>query len=626
MILLLNNYKHNHNFKNHFIRQKMKTHNIPLAEELKNLLKKDKRFVNNEGKVLKNKIVEEALKLDVALLNLLFKNSRIKKHFFKDIDGIRVFEKEKFIKFIDNKEFLPDSFTVFKNKIGLANENGKFLAKSKEVVLVWPYKDCVFEGGQKKPGVKRKEIFHNVILAPDEIDRLLEPKVFTNFKRLDKNGVHSPEGFKRDNGINGKRGLAPDTITDNLIIKGNNLLVLHSLVKVFRGKIKLIYIDPPYNTGSDEFQYNDNFNHSTWLTFMKNRLEVAKDLLSEDGSIYINIDYKEVHYLKVLMDEIFGRDNFQREIIWRMGFVSGYKTAVKNFIRNHDTILFYSKNREKMFFNKLYIPNKKFKKILPESKAVKALFKKYNLSEQEIAEILHEINYGMRGKKYPLEDTWNCNKWDELNSIAIESSTSRVDETVVLNGRNFKGQKPEKLLKRIIESSTNPGDIVLDFFLGSGTTVAVAHKLGRQYIGIEQMDYVEAAVERIKNVIQGEQVGISKAVNWQGGGDCVYLEIMKLNESYIEKIQDVKSTEELLSVWQDMKYNGFLSYKIDSKLFDENIEAFTELSLSEQKKLLLEMLEYNDLYVNYSEMEDAVYGIDEKEKKINYDFYKTKHL
>ncbi len=266
------------------------------------------------------------------------------------------------MKFIDNKEFLPNSYTTFKNKIGLANENGKYLTQSKEVVLVWPYKDCVFEGAQEKPSEKRKEVFHNVILAPDEIDRLLEPKVFTNFKRIDIKGEHPLDSFRRDKELNRKRGLPENTITDNLIIKGNNLLVLHSILKEFRGKVKLIYIDPPYNTGSDDFQYNDGFTHSTWLTFMKNRLEVAKELLSDDGSIYVNIDYNEVHYLKVLMDEIFGRENFQREIIWRMGFVSGFKTSVKNYVRNHDTILFYSKDRSKLFLINFIYKNQSLKR------------------------------------------------------------------------------------------------------------------------------------------------------------------------------------------------------------------------------------------------------------------------
>jgi len=591
-------------------------------EKLKEILKEDTRFVDSEGNILKNRIVELALKSDENLIKLLLKNDRIKKHFFKDIDGVLIFDKEKFMKFIDNKEFLSNSYTVFKNKIGLANGEGKYLAKSKEVVLVWPYKDCVLEGGQEKPDEKRKEIFHNVILAPDEIDRLLEPKVFTNFKRIDKVREHPLDGFRRDPEINRKRGLPEDTITDNLIIKGNNLLVLYSLLKEFRGKVKLIYIDPPYNTSSDEFQYNDNFKHSTWLTFMKNRLEVAKELLSEDGSIYVNIDYNEAHYLKVLMDEIFGRENFQREIIWRMGFVSGYKTAVKNFIRNHDTILFYSKNSQKMLFNKVYIENKDFKPLIKFTQDVKKLFARYGINEEQAKEIVHTINHDLRGDRYPLEDTWNCNSWDDLNSIAIESSTSRVEETVLVNGRNFKGQKPEKLLKRIIESSTNEGDIVLDFFIGAGTTCAVAHKMKRQYIGIEQLDYGKnIVIERLKKVINGDTAGISKQVDWKGGGEFVYMELMKNNEIYIERIENAKTKEELLNIWNDMKKHSFLSYKVDPKFFDENIEEFKNLSLEEQKRLLLEILDYNDLYVNYSEIDDGIYAISDTDKRLNIEFY-----
>lgn len=145
---------------------------MTLINELRELLKKDTRFVDDKGNLLKNRIVELALKLDRDLIKLLLKNERIKNYFFKDIDGVLVFDKEKFVMFIDNKEFLPDSYTAFKNKIGLANEERKYLAKSKEIVLVWPYKDCVLEGGQEKPNEKRKEIFHNIVLAPDEIDRL----------------------------------------------------------------------------------------------------------------------------------------------------------------------------------------------------------------------------------------------------------------------------------------------------------------------------------------------------------------------------------------------------------------------------------------------------------------------
>lgn len=327
---------------------------MTLLEELKVILEKDGRLVA-EGKLLKNRIVEQALKLDKDLMKLLFKNERIKQHFFKNVDGVLVFDKEKFMKFIDNKEFLPDSYTAFKNKIGLANEEGKYLAKSKEIVLVWPYKDCVLEGGQEEPDEKRKEIFHNVILAPDEIDRLLEPKVFTNFKRIDKEGEHQLDGFRRDAEINRKRGLPEDTITDNLIIKGNNLLALHSLLREFRGKVKLIYIDPSYNTGSDEFQYNDSFKHSTWLTFMKNRLEVAKEILKSDGILTVQCSYHEYAYLKVLLDEIFSRSNHLCTFNILVTHPDRILTGDKEFNDVIEYLLFYRISSETKFPKKLFL-------------------------------------------------------------------------------------------------------------------------------------------------------------------------------------------------------------------------------------------------------------------------------
>ena len=299
-----------------------------LLEELKKLLEQDERLVV-EGKLLKNKIIESALKLNVDLIRLLLKSETIKTHFFQEVDGVLVFDKIKFQKFVSNKAFLPDSYTSFKNKIGLVTENEEYLSESKEVVLAWPYKECVLEGGMEKENEKRDEIFYNEILAPDEIDRLLEPKVLTNFKRIDKNGEHKVQEIKGN---------------DNLIIRGNNLLALHSLQKRFAGKVKLIYIDPPYNTGNDSFKYNDNFNHSSWLTFMKSRLRIAKELLSRDGSLWINIDDNESHYLKILCDEIFGRGNFLINFIWQKKYSPS--NDAKWFSDNHDHILVFAKNKE----------------------------------------------------------------------------------------------------------------------------------------------------------------------------------------------------------------------------------------------------------------------------------------
>ena len=161
--------------------------------------------------------------------------------------------------------------------------------------------------------------------------------------------------------------------------------------------------------------------------------------------------------------------------------------------------------------------------------------------------------------------------------------------------------------------------------MGTGTTCAVAHKMGRQYIGVEQLDYGDnSAIVRLKNVINGDKTGISKEVNWQGGGNFVCMELMKLNEVFVEKIKDAETTEEILNIWEEMKYNGFLSHRVDPRLFDENVEEFRVLKLEEQKKLLLEMLDYNDLYVNYSEIYDAIYNVSEEDKKLNKEFYEEK--
>lgn len=300
--------------------------NLNLFHELEKLLRNESRYCSEDGILLKNAIVEAALALRPDLIRKLLSHEGLRDNFFTDVDGVLVFDKIRFQKFVMNKRFLPDSYTSFKNKIGLTNKDEEFISESREVVLSWPYKDCVLEGGQTKEDARRDEVFWNEILAPDEINHLTEPKVLSGFRRYDADGEHIPTKVSSQ---------------DNFIIKGNNLLVLHSLLKKYAGKVKLIYLDPPYNTGNDSFGYNDKFNRSSWLSFMRNRLELAKRLLADDGAIYVQLDYHQAHYAKVLMDEIFGEENFQREIIWRIGWLSGYKTADKNWIRNHDTILFW---------------------------------------------------------------------------------------------------------------------------------------------------------------------------------------------------------------------------------------------------------------------------------------------
>jgi len=584
-----------------------------IFEQLKDLLKKDDRLVSQDELLLKNQAQELARKNDPALIRLLLSDKAIKQHFFFEVEKTLIFDKEKFIRFVSNKQFLPDSYTAFKNKIGLT-AGDEYLSEKKEVVLAWPYKDCVLEGGMTKEDQKRDEIFYNETLAPDDINRLLDAKVFTNFKRIDKKGEHKLDGFQRDEKGN---------IKDNLIIKGNNLLALASLKKEFAGKVKLIYIDPPYNT-DNTFAYNDSFDHSTWLVFMRNRLEMAKQLLTNDGSIYVNIDYNEVHYLKILMDEVFGRNNFQREIIWRIGWLSGYKTIAKNYIRNHDTILFYTKDPNDFVFNKAYNTKKDFTERFnaDNKKEILEKLEQLKLNKKEREDFLTYVSEVGLPDKYPLEDTWNSSVYDKLNSIAVVSySGEKVSK--MLGVDEIKGQKSEKLLQRIIEVSTNEGDIVLDYHIGTGTTCAVAHKINRQYIGIEQMEYIEnTAIARLKEVIKGEGVGISKDVDWKGGGDFVYMELAKWNEEWIEKIEKAKTGKELAKLWDEMKKTAFLSYKVEPKTIDTNVKDFANLSIADQKKFLIECLDKNQLYVNLSEIEDKEYGVSKEDMKLNKEFYK----
>lgn len=545
------------------------------------ILKTDSRFIDQDGELVKAAIIDRAWKIDRELVKLLISDAGIKQKFFDEIEGHWVFNVNTFIDYISDKDFLDNSYTRFRNKIGL-NIDGRYLRERGEVCLVWPYKDCILEGGQTKEEEKRKEIFFNEILAQDEIDRLLDPKVLTNWKRYTSDGEQNVSEIRRDEG---------GVIKENLLIKGNNLLALHCLMPQFKGKVKLIYIDPPYNTGTDSFGYNDNFNHSAWLTFMKNRLEAAKELLCDYGSLYVQLDYNEVHYCKVLLDEIFGMNNFQREIIWRIGWVSGYKTAIENWIRNHDTILFYTKKN--LFFNKEYLP-------YPDG-------------------YTRRDGTPPKGKGFPIEDTWNCSESDVLNSIQLESfSTEKT---------GFFTQKNEALLKRIINASTNEGDIVLDFCLGSGTTAAVAHKLRRRYIGIEQIDaQMDIAVSRLKKVIKGDKKGISSSIQWNGGGEYIYSELMKYNESFIDEIESASTSDELIDIWKAISKNSFLNWYINPEAPEDALSDFIEIGksdngLEKQKKLLCELLNKNQLYVNLSEMEDTKFSVSEHDKELNKQFY-----
>lgn len=663
-----------------------------MKKELENLLTHQEFLVG--GKLNKNRLAELARTYNPTLLNVLMSDDNISQHFFSKLENdVLVFKKDTFLQFLNNKEFLPDSFTAYKTKIGLATES-QYLLENKNVVLNFPYKDCVLEGGQNKEDAKRQEIFFNETLAPTEINRLLDDKVLTNFKRFDENGEHKLENLSD---------------TDNLIIKGNNLIALHSLKKRFASKVKLIYIDPPYNTGNDSFNYNDNFNHSTWLTFMKNRLEVARELLSADGMIFVQTDDTEHAYLRVLMDEIFEK-KYLNTVVIKSKASSGASGGGedKRLKKNTEFILVYANNeaqikiQQKPFPLVDYITERKesgrtfaYTNVLVnsgelvkigetvdgrgdvielfnvrgyETKSVKKIMKEENISEEEVYKKYLDRIYTTENAQTSIRDRVrdavddngytiaryrpvsgkNRGKLIDVGFIGTTKrlvsflkETTFIDEGVVyktekagtlwedISWSSIKneggvtldnGKKPEKLLQRIIASATEENDIVLDFFGGSGSTAATAHKMGRQYISIEQMDYIEdKIVERLNNVIKGDATGISKDVEWKGGGSFVYAELKNDAQDFKNTIINVTTTEELLELFELAKESSFLSYRVDPKKLKK--DEFETLSLAEQKQVLSDIIDNNNLYVNYSDIDDGDYHISEYDKRLNHQFY-----
>ncbi len=677
-----------------------------LKQLILKVLKTDDRLWNEDKTELNQTLLLDLVEnIDETVIDLLLQEKDLREKFFVKIKDVHVFKTNDFRFFMEENK-VDNSYTAYKNRIGLTDSK-KFLKDTNDIVLDFPYKDCVLEGGQsteegtdtyfeydetvtkaqEKQGLKaetynqktakRKEIFFNQVLAHDEIDRLFDAKALTNWKRFTKDGEQEVKEIKRDE---------DGTIKENMIIKGNNLLALHSLKKQFAGKVKLIYIDPPYNTGSDSFAYNDNFNHSTWLTFMKNRLEVARDLLRDDGVIFIQINDIEQGHLKILCDDIFKRENFHTTICVQMSHLSGVKMAHKEakLPKIKEFILFYTKSgkiklnpqyspatwdealeRYKSFINKKGFSDDKCNKweIITLTQAMKNegidMKDKKAISEFKIrnADVIFRtaVNRGADYSKYPKdkiskivnpdESYYFIYKNEDVNFAADKVMEIRGKKTPVValgdiwtdiginnlsneGGVDLRfGKKPEKLLERIIKLCTNEKDLVMDFFGGSGTTAATAHKTNRQYITIEQLsDHTDKLIKRLKNVLNGEDSGVSKDNDWQGGGDFIYFELAKWNETAKEKILACESLEELEAFFDEMYERYFLNYNLKIKEFKEKVlkeENFRNLSLDEQKKIFMAMLDNNQMYVNKTEMADKKFGIDKQDQKLTSEFYNS---
>lgn len=652
-----------------------------LYVKIEELLKSIPELVTEEKELRYNKIKEMAESGDAILLIPLMQNAEIKNAFFSPILDSFVFKTKEFKEFLDYSSSNNSYSQYLGKKIGLYCGDSA-LTDRNEVVLNFPFKDCVLEGGQKKEDgldtyfeydektgeyvkkqSKRREVFFNETLAKDEIDSLFSPKAFCNVKKYTTDGEASCVDFTRDAELNKKRGLSDDTITDNLIIKGNNLLALHSLKKEFEGKIKLIYIDPPYNTGSDGFSYNDNFNHSSWLTFMKNRLEVAKDLLRDDGCIWISCDDREFAYLKVLCDEIFYSKNFLNDVIWN-STKSVTNTALISVSHTHNLVYFkikeyYIKNRTEFRLKENgegfsnpdndprgvwkadpfqvggWRPNQQYEIINPKTKVV------YHPNEgcswkndyEKFQELLKDnrIVFGVDGEAGPqrkrfLFEALERGKvaktiWDDIDTTTNATQHNKKMFSRIV----FSNPKPEALIQRILELSSSPSDIILDYHLGSGTTAAVAHKMNRQYIGVEQMDYIKTiSCERLKKVIEGEQGGISKSVDWQGGGSFIYMELAEKNEKAMNLISACKNYDKLVSIFNTLSTKYFLHYNVRINDFINKTckeEQFKNLSLEKQKEIFCRMLDLNQLYVNCNDRNDKDSGLSENDIKATENFY-----
>ncbi|MFP6216562.1 DNA methyltransferase [Helicobacter pylori] len=607
----------------------------------------------------KERLVTLILATDEKLLIFMLEHENAddyKNAFFKTIANTLVFNEKALLECLEIKE-LEKSFTRFKNKIGLYSQGG--LIKSSElVVLNFPFKDNVLLGNAKDNSTKSKECFYHEILHKKEIDTLLCKKVLCHFEMHGEGDLQS--ALKDEN--------------TNYLIKGNNLIALHSLKKKFAKQVKCIYIDPPYNTGNDSFNYNDNFNHSSWLVFMKNRLEAAREFLSDDGVIFVQCDDNEQAYLKVLMDEIFLRENFVScitHIVKPEGRMYG------QVAKTHEYILVYAKNINNLIFNEiekeghafsyvdekggfdlqglenrnfrafngLNIPSLRYGLFIDEnqkdSNGFMPVFGEYR---DGLTEVFPDSRNGFDlvwrwGKEKALKENHslvgvfkdrlrvfqkvrsNTTRaksifWDK--SMITQKGTEEVKQ--IFKTQIFDFPKPEALISRILEISTNENDLVLDFFAGSGTTCAVAHKMKRRYIGIEQMDYIETITkERLKKVIEGEQGGISKKCGFKGGGSFVYAELKEVNLEIKKQILNANSASECLKIFNALS-ERFLK-RADGKIDEIHSEEFQNLDLNEQKRIYCASLDSNEDYLNLGDIDEDAWGIDEITKKYNEIFY-----
>ncbi|MFT4148019.1 MAG: site-specific DNA-methyltransferase [Micrococcaceae bacterium] len=561
-------------------------------------------------------------------------------------------------------------YTKYSNKIGLySNVKGNFIKNDTDVVLHFPFKDAVLEAGMSKEDVGREERFLQVDIDSKDIDTLEEPKVLTDFRYIDKNGektltADSDIEFFDEN----------DDLKQNMLIKGNNLLALYTLREKLAGKVKLIYIDPPYNTkgDADTFTYNNNFNHSAWLTFMKNRLEVAKELVTQDGFIAIAIDHVELFYLGVLADEIFGAHN-------RVGIVTVVhnpkgRNQAKFFSANSEFMLVYARDIENANFNKVALTEAQAKSFTERDEKGTFRYEPYIRSRTAWSRKNRPNNWyplyvssdlktissnkfdNAKYELFPVPSTGKEMSWkniketfDELNKdgyfIAKREGNTVViyhkyyEQSVLKNVWDDKRYQSEfngtKLLKSLVPDTkfsypkslytvldtirimTKPEDVVIDFFGGSLTTAHAVLEANimdngsRKFVMVEQLEeHVDVGIKRLKKIVD------------KNDASFVYLELKKYNQEYIERINAADSLKELEEIYVEIRNNAFLKFWFTQGDFEKDTD-FRNLDLSARKQVLISVLDENQLYLNYADMNDTRHEVTNTEKTLTDRFYDT---
>lgn len=641
-----------------------------LRLRIEDLLKNDERLVTESGEINYTKVHKMVDDFDSKFLELLLSNDVAKENFFKPILKSFVFEQKKFLEFLDYSSSNNSYSKYLGKEIGLYFGDELFIDRG-EVVLNFPYKDCILEGGQStedglsvvysydetakefKEGVlegkkrnnpKRREVFYNEILARDEIDQLLSPKALCNAFRYSKDKKDKITSFSKD-----KNGF----INDNLVIKGNNLLVLSGIQKQFSNRIKCIYWDVPYNTGSDSFKYNDNFSRSTWLTFIKNRVENAMPLLTDDGVLLIQCSFHQYAYLKVMLDNLLKTNVMTFNVLVR--HPDRTLTADKPFNDVVEYILVYSKNpnfkmpkivelktvddyiytvKELKKGKDIDFDGRKGKVFLPgEYEIIKTTASSDNFKiitvRGSIKEKVSSGRFYMKylnplEKKYPSKtlfkvDNIGDDKYDyryfylppegNKNGAYLQGMPTSSNETyypypnfldfvqsynIVNDEGNVEfrnGKKPEDLIAFLLDIFTKEGDWVLDSFAGSGTTASVAMKMNRKFITSEQMDYIEdITTKRIQGVIQGEEDDLLTDYPVPSDASFVYFELAKFNEKAIEEISACYTYDELKNLFASLSEKYFLHYNV-------HISKFINETIQDQRFIALDLKKQKEMFV-----------------------------